>query len=66
MKDDALRYVTYQCSACKAEDTNKYFPEEPNWSATTCWKCGAGKGKDLGGMLKSGHGMFPVSRRSAL
>ncbi len=55
---DPMRYVKYICAKCKAEDTGKYFEEEPISPAINCWQCGAGRGLDQAEMISSKRGMF--------
>jgi ribosomal protein L40E len=57
-----MRYVTYICSKCGAQDSDKLFDHENPLLAINCWKCGAGKGKDLNEMLGTNVGMFPKGR----
>jgi hypothetical protein len=55
-----IRYVKYVCSSCGAEDTDKLFSHELQAPVINCWKCHAGFQKEVGQMLRSNTGMFPV------
>jgi hypothetical protein len=56
-------YVKYICNQCKAEDTDKFFPDEQPHMALSCYKCHAGQGLDIGNMMAQGKGMFPEKSR---
>lgn len=60
MKRTELRYIPYVCAQCGAEDTGKYYAEEQTAPAFNCHRCHAGSGLDVGSMLQSRQGMFPV------
>lgn len=62
LKDDVM-HVKYRCTKCGAEDTGKFFTdvaEDHPYPAINCWKCGAGRGKDLREMVALQIGMMPV------
>lgn len=55
----------YECKKCKAKDSDRGVPGLQPPVALNCWKCGAGKGMDIGSMLQAGAGMFPLLPGSA-
>lgn len=53
--------TTYICSnpKCRAEDHDR--SNNPP-VVLNCWKCGAGRGRDISTMLSEGVGMFPKEK----
>ena len=49
--------TVFICTSCGAKDSHRGPTPAP--IALNCWKCGAGKGKDLQAMQGTGEGMFP-------
>lgn len=54
--------ITYECSRqrCGNKQTIRFFATDPILPVTCCVSCRAGFGMDLGEMIASHVGMFPV------
>lgn len=55
-----MKRIAYVCSKCSAEDSPRFFMDEPHAKAINCWKCGAGRNiQVVSDMLAANVGMFP-------
>lgn len=55
-----LKKIVYKCAQCTAVDSCQYYPNEVITPAINCWKCGAGRGKNIEQMMVNTIGMFKV------